>query len=240
MSMRVKVASLSGVRKAGDGIYHATLYDATVPDRDHETIDVQSVRAEAVIPLQADHDRSILKTLGRVSGIHAAGAKLRGRIEFAPPGVSPIADQVRRQVESGITSKVSIGFSGGRREVRREDVPIWRGVEVVELSCVSVPSSVGASVDLRGLKSWLGGHSSGDYLELEDDGNEIALDLADDGGDYLEVADDPMKGAREALVRAIKQATRERYVEICDGPPPPTLALAAAIRSAVRKARGRV
>ncbi len=184
-----KQVTLTGVEQRHDTrVFGVTLYDATELDRDGETIDVASVTAREPLTLQIDHDRSVLKTVGRVTGIHADGLRLRGTLSFAPAGVSEIADQVHRQVRAGVTSTVSDGFLGN--PVRTADGPVvWKGVEVIELSFVSVPSSPGARVDAKALGEWLG--------QEPDDG--IALELDDDDGPGLEVTDECAREVRQFL-----------------------------------------
>ena len=96
-----KTGKLTDVEPQGARTYGVTLYDATVLDRDGESVDVSKARAQEPLTLQIDHDRSVLRTVGLVRGIHAVGAKLRGTLTFAPEGVSAIADQVARQVQTG-------------------------------------------------------------------------------------------------------------------------------------------
>lgn len=151
-----KTATLTQVRALGDRQFNAVLYDASEGlDRDGESVDVTSVTAREPVILQADHSRSVLMSLGLVTGIHARGQKLRGRIEFAPEGVSETADQVYRQVAAGVTSSVSIGFLGTPTRSSGGHTT-WKDVELIELSFVSVPSSPGAMVDRKALNAWLG------------------------------------------------------------------------------------
>ncbi len=178
MTTTTKQSVITLERAAGTTRQFAvTLYDSTEPDRDGETIDVRSVRAREPVTLQADHDHSVLKTLGQVRGIHAEGLKLRGLVEFAPPGVSDVADQVFRQVEAGITQTVSIGFMGvAARDTNGRTR--WENVELLELSFVSVPSSRGARVDAKAMTRWLGNGDADPMLDLADDGLTLEITAA--------------------------------------------------------------
>jgi hypothetical protein len=183
-ALRHKQFALTEIEKssADSRRFTVTLYDASEPDRDGETIDLGAVFAREPITLQADHDRSVLRTLGLVSRIHVEGQRLRGVITFASEGVSEVADQVRRQVADGITLTVSIGFIGEATRAP-EGYTRWTNVEILELSFVSIPSSPGARVDRKALQSWLGSRPS-----LPRD-NEPVLDLLDDDEAVLEIID---------------------------------------------------
>ncbi len=177
--MHLKQFALRDVeRQAGDGrTFAATMYDASAPDRDRESIDVATARARGPIPLQVDHDRSVLKTVGRVSNVHAEGSRLRGTLTFAPEGVSEVADQVFRQVDAGVTTTVSIGFLAAEPPQSQGGIPVWRDIEVIELSFVSVPSSPGARVDGKALKAWLGNACDEIVVDIIDSDDEIDDDV---------------------------------------------------------------
>jgi hypothetical protein len=155
-------------RQVDDRTFGVTMYDATELDRDGESVDLGNVRAREPIPLQADHSRSVLMTLGLVRNVRAVGKRLRGVVTFAPEGVSSVADQVHRQVAAGVTNSVSIGFVG-RATQAPEGHTVWKDVEVVELSFTPVPSSPGARVDERAMKRWLGQDDGEPFLEIDDE-----------------------------------------------------------------------
>lgn len=194
--------TLKDVETKADGSFGVTMYDASELDRDGETIDLTNTRAREPVSLQIDHDRSILKTVGRVTNIRTIGQKLRGLLEFAPEGVSAIADQVRRQVESGITRKVSIGFLGSRTR-NADNVVVWRDIEVLELSFVSVPSSAGARVDERALNDW---------LHKQDEEETFLVDLAEVRRICREMVGDHMRGLREPILAGVRAGLLEDYI----------------------------
>lgn len=177
MTTTTKQSVITLERSAGTTrAFNVTLYDASEPDRDGETIDVRTVKGREPLTLQADHDHSVLMTVGLVRGIHAEGLRLRGTLTFAPPGVSEVADQVFRQVEAGITQTVSIGFMGvAARDANGRTR--WENCELLELSFVSVPSSRGARVDAKAMTRWLGNGDDDPVLDVAD--NELYLDVTD-------------------------------------------------------------
>lgn len=192
----LKRAALSEIVKQEDGIFAACLYDATELDRDGEGVDFANLRVREPLTAQVDHDHSVLKTVGQWTGIHVVGRRLRGTMTFAPPGVSDVADQVRRQVEAGVTSTVSIGFLGQPQQAK-EGHRVWTNVELLEASFVSVPSSPGARVDAKALRQWLGRDGGGNLIELPD---------ADDEGPVLDVADDVLRWAQQRAARRGRSA----------------------------------
>lgn len=215
--------------------FEVTLYDASEPDRDGETIDVSTVRARGPIPLQIDHDRSVLATVGTVTGIRAEGKLVRGLLTFAPEGVSEIADQVFRQVAAGVTMAVSISFLG--KETRREGRTCWTDVEVIELSFVAVGSSPGARVDRKALEQWL--------QSSRRSGDDTVLELADDinDGAVLEIADeDATAASRSHLAAQIRAAAlaglQGRGLDVGDpiGDPAARSQVADLMRGAIREA----
>jgi hypothetical protein len=177
----IKQAQLREVEREGGRAFMTTLYDTSELDRDGETVDLATVRAREPLTLQIDHSHSVLSTVGLVTGIRAAGARLRGKLTFAPAGVSEIADQVYRQVEAGITSGVSIGFLGTPKQAAGGHT-IWTAVEIIELSIVSVPAAPGARIDAKALRAWLGqdeavpGLTDEPVLEIDDDLVELDVD----------------------------------------------------------------
>ncbi|MGC1300922.1 MAG: HK97 family phage prohead protease [Caulobacteraceae bacterium] len=91
--------------------------------------------------------------VGNAENIDVGPDQLSARIRFAPPGISPKADEVRGLMKAGVIRAVSVGFDpiemepldpkkprGGQRISR------W---ELLELSPVSVPADPGAVVTAR-------------------------------------------------------------------------------------------
>jgi HK97 family phage prohead protease len=83
----------------------------------------------------------------------ADGSKLQVEVEWAPPGISETADEVRGLVKAGIIRAVSIGFMPTRTEPLDPKRPydgqhILEG-DLLELSFVGVPADTGAVVTQR-------------------------------------------------------------------------------------------
>jgi hypothetical protein len=209
--------------------FKVTLYDATELDRDGETIHLATVRVREPVTLQVDHDKSVLKTVGWVNGIHVDGMRLRGTLTFAPEGVSEVADQVYRQVDAGVTRTVSVGFLGTAKRAP-EGHTQWTNVEVVELSFVSIPSSPGARVDQKALERWLASscrtsqHADGEMV-LEIAGSEPADDVV-----LIVQDDDPVSAMRREIAAAAgtaagaaaRAALRARGFAVSDPPGDPS------------------
>lgn len=195
----LKRARLTDIVKRALGVFDATLYDGTVLDRDGEGIDWTGVRAVEPLTAQIDHDHSVLATVGHWTGIHVAGQRLRGTVTFAPAGVSEIADQVRRQVEAGVTSTISIGFRGQPQQAR-DGHRVWTNVELLEASFVSVPASPGARVDQKALRQWL--------RRAAADDTDVVLEITDDEPG-VEFDDSVVRWLREIKARARLNPARQ-------------------------------
>jgi HK97 family phage prohead protease len=88
--------------------------------------------------------------VGRAMIFDQRADALEGQIDFAPQGVSDIADQVCGLVKAGVINAVSIGFQPLDQEPldphdRRAGTRITRA-ELLEVSFVSVPADKGAIV----------------------------------------------------------------------------------------------
>lgn len=180
--MHLKQCALRDIKREGDRSFGVTLYDANTLDRDGETLDTSGVTVSEPLTLQIDHDRSVLKTVGQVTGIRWVGRRLRGVLTFAPEGVSEVADQVYRQVAAGITTTTSIGFRAQPTQAPEGHI-VWRNVELYELSFVSVPSSPGALVDQRAMAKWIA------QMAAEGVQRDLARRAVEDDEPVLEVDD---------------------------------------------------
>jgi phage head maturation protease len=130
----------------GRRIYRALAYDTTTIDRHGTTIDNSAFRepTEAGIPIILFHDADRFP-VGRV-------------IEWSISDQGPVAgfvfadtDEAREAellVATGFLNGVSIGFLGWEAE-RRDGIPTYTDVEVVELSLTPTPSSRGALINLE-------------------------------------------------------------------------------------------
>ncbi|MDE3017036.1 MAG: HK97 family phage prohead protease, partial [Pseudomonadota bacterium] len=111
--------------------------------------DLSNYQANPIVLWQHNPDVPV----GRAADLIVDGNKIRARINFAPIGISPKADEVRGLVKNGIVSGVSVGFDvidaepldpkqprGGQRFTK------W---ELLECSFCSVPADPGAAVTAR-------------------------------------------------------------------------------------------
>jgi HK97 family phage prohead protease len=113
-------------------------------------IDLTSYRKNPVVLWQHDPTAPI----GACRRIGVANGDLAAQIEFAPTGVSPLADQICGMCKAGIVNAVSIGFDP--KESRPLDPQRPRGggqrvtrAELLEISFVAVGADYGAMVTQR-------------------------------------------------------------------------------------------
>jgi HK97 family phage prohead protease len=91
--------------------------------------------------------------VGITPALGVYGGDLMARIEFAPQGVSPLADQVCSLSKAGVLRGISIGFDPVEMEPLDPNRP--RGgmhitrAELLEISVCSVPADTGAGVIAR-------------------------------------------------------------------------------------------
>ena len=129
--------------------------DATV-DRMGDIIEPHGVqldnyRRNPIVLAQHDADSPV----GRCISIGVEGGAVRAKIQFAPEGVSELADEYCRLAKTGIISAVSVGFAPLKSEPIRDEKGRSTGGlrftswELLELSLVSVPANPAAVVIAR-------------------------------------------------------------------------------------------
>jgi HK97 family phage prohead protease len=116
------------------------------PDRYGDIIVVKGIKYPPKLIGLWNHSHDVVVGTWRDFRIEAD--ELRGRIEFAPPNISPKIDELRKLTEHGVINSCSIGF------VPREQEPIFTngrqtGIrflrsELCEISLVSCPANVDA------------------------------------------------------------------------------------------------
>jgi HK97 family phage prohead protease/HK97 family phage major capsid protein len=92
-----------------------------------------------------NHDAN--QVIGKWSDVRVDGRQLRGRLELAEPGTSPLVDTVRALVDQGILRAVSVGFKPIDKKPLNKDADEWFGPfrfmksELLECSLVAVPAN---------------------------------------------------------------------------------------------------
>jgi HK97 family phage prohead protease len=97
----------------------------------------------------AQHDSN--KPIGSWPSIQVNGGRMEALGEFAPEGVSELADEYCRLAKSGILKAVSVGFIPIQYEPRRGGGCFFKTWDLIELSIVSVGANPAALVIERRL-----------------------------------------------------------------------------------------
>jgi HK97 family phage prohead protease len=127
--------------------------------------------------------------IGRATSIGVSDGKLVASIEFAPAGVSSVADKICGLVKAGVVSALSIGF------VPIDGDPLDPGrprsgmritsFEILELSFCSVPVDTGAMVTERARRAGkvLSGANAKTLRDAHDAAEQCSADEFDDADD---------------------------------------------------------
>jgi HK97 family phage prohead protease len=98
----------------------------------------------------AQHDAN--KPIGSWSSIQVKGGQLEATGEFAPEGISEIADEYCALAKAGIIRAVSVGFLPISYEPMRGGGLRFTKWDLVELSLVSVPANPNALITERSFR----------------------------------------------------------------------------------------
>lgn len=130
--------------------------DAT-PDRVGDILeptgcDLSQFRRNPV--MLAQHDPS--KPIGIWPQVEVRNGRLEALGEFAPEGVSEVADEYCRLAKAGVVKAVSVGFISLASEPLKNGGRRYTAWELVEMSLVSVPANPNALVTERGYPGYRG------------------------------------------------------------------------------------
>ena len=113
------------------------------------------------------HDYKALP-IGKSRSTYVSNGKLIAEMEFAPPGLYPLADQVRGLMDAGILVGASIGMKPIEAVYNaKRDGTDFLKQELLEWSIVSIPANssalrhrcVGGRCDEQAVRKWLAGTS---------------------------------------------------------------------------------
>jgi HK97 family phage prohead protease len=149
-----KEAFLGSTSIAGDTSYDLTGTISTAArDRSGDTIAVpgwklNNYRNDPVVFF--NHLTSELP-IGRAPAVWIAGSKLKAAIKFAPGSANPMSDQVRKLVNDGFLSAISVGFIPLRwefsKDKSRPNSINFLEQELLEFSIVGIPANPEATLD---------------------------------------------------------------------------------------------
>lgn len=218
-----------------------------------EVLRMDGAELPSSLPLQADHSRTVLDTMGTVTGLRVSGGDLEGRAQFAS---DPQSDRVYRRVAEGHLRHVSIGYrileavellphetrtvNGRMYTASRAPLRIVTRWKPRELSFVLTPADDAAGVRSN---SFRGTEMVRTVSEPADRLPDAIADMIDRGGnslkwadvcarslDYLEkpVGDDVAEVCRSAfstpgITSAIASTFGARAVQTFDSRPDSTL-----------------
>ena len=119
-------------------------------DRDGEIMDIETARFRPEVPLIWQHEHK-MPAVGKAQLFKDGSRSIRFVAQFArldePGALKDRVDMAWQSVKSGLVKFVSIGAVGGKRQFRKDAPPLLVGMEVVELSTVTIPANAAATID---------------------------------------------------------------------------------------------
>jgi HK97 family phage prohead protease len=158
-------------------------------------------------------DPDIVIGVGRA---YVEGEELIGEITLETEDVNPLAEKIFKKIKAGTLKAVSVGFSAksgewGREETGDEDVFYFRGLELLEVSIVNIPSNKNA------LKRFIEEHKQ-DPSQTEEPKdtaeNEIKADEVEDTAE--DIVKDGVEDTSEDTPEPDKEETRDNTLDEYD------------------------
>ena len=204
---RAGIRKAFGVRKAIDEDARTIRYVMSTGDvdRDRDTIDQSGWELPTDAPALWMHDHRT-PAIGRWINM-TTDPNLEGDLQFAQPGIHPLADMLWDLSTAGVVKTVSVGFIALEWVwTEGDDRPYgidFKRQELIEASLVNVPANAGAvqlaqskGIDVRPMVDWA--------ERLLDDYHETA------GGCWMKRSE--LEALRADVVRAQETAARRRVV----------------------------
>jgi HK97 family phage prohead protease len=123
-----------------------------IADREKDVIETDGIDLTAFRKNPVMHWNHLKdEVIGRWPQVYAMPGKLRAMGEFAPAGISALADKTRALLKSGSVNAISIGFIPLEGERLKDGGTRYTRVELCEISVVAVPANAAALVTQRSL-----------------------------------------------------------------------------------------
>ena len=202
--------------KLADAKYRWTISDGQ-PDRQRDTInplgwDLTAYSRNPIVLW--GHDYKTLP-IGKSLEVFVRDGKLQAVMQFTPPGLHPLADQIRGLIDANFLVGSSVGMLPVEWSYNaKRDGNDFTRQQLLEWSIVSVPANAGAlrqrcvggRCDEKAIRKWLGGGASSTtgYLKGHQQHNEELIGFKTD--DLAEVmtkvlSDEVQKASREVMMR---------------------------------------
>lgn len=119
-------------------------------DRDGEVMDIATATFRGEVPLIWQHEHK-MPAIGTARLFKDGSRAIKFSAQFAkldePGALKDRVDMAWQSVKSGLVKFISIGAVGGHRQYRKDAPPLLVGMEVVEISTVTIPANAAATID---------------------------------------------------------------------------------------------